>query len=423
MRSFLMLVGCSMCWSGPSAEEEWSCTPSQSALSEVSSMRVPLRGRRMLTDRESVPEYINYADLRRFPLLLECTAQQGLPLTALLKPLFEPAQDSCSKTSQCSEESKLQSIFDTPGAVLLRGLPLANASDLSKLLHDLGTSDMPYTGGVAPRSEVSKGVMQASIEPASVTIEPHWEMSYAADYPQILLFFCSRRPQKAGEGLTPITDGRAVLRRLRELGIAQVFQERGVLYCFHYPSKYDASTDFATFVWQVVFGTDSREEVDAFLHRRQKQYPSLRWTWIDNGNVGAESLEYTFRAEAIALHSTGEQVWFNQITSMHRSYFHSHATFPSLLEVPVPFGPENDLLYPFDTSFGDGEEIPGETVRIMREVYWNHTQVFQWEPGDLLILDNMAAAHGRMDYEDSGERELFVSLLSPYSSRPDKNRV
>merc|ERR1712039_160901 len=85
--------------------------------------------------------------------------------------------------------------------------------------------------------------------------------------------------------------------------------------------------------------TESKEEVETFLTARQRDFPSLNWTWVEPVPGGPQALEYTFRKPAVVPHphSLGEQVWFNQITSMHRSYFHAHATFPDLLDVPVPF--------------------------------------------------------------------------------------
>lgn len=399
-------------------ESGWRC-PENDSDHETQSpdSGVLLRGRRMLTDRESVPLTIPYADLKKFPRLFSCSQNESASdsLVDLLKPLIE----SSPKANDRNVPNTFN-IFQSSGAILVRGLPFTNSSGLSEFLDHLNVSTMPYTGGTAGRDELAKGVFNTGADHPSVTIEPHWEMSYAPVFPHIVFFFCHRRPAAKfnGEGLTPITDGRAVLQTLRQMGIAQIFEQRGVLYRFYYPSKFDESP-FSIFSWEQQFRTVNKEEVESFLAGLKRDYLSLQWSWVQTSPGGPLALEYSFRTEAMVQHpnSPGEQVWFNQITAIHRSYWHAHANFPDLLDVPVPFvgdsGEACHRRYPIDTSYGDGGEIPKEIIRTLRQVYWNHTVVFQWEEGDLLMLDNMVAAHGRMDYDPTiMTRELFVSLLT-----------
>jgi len=416
MATFVALAAALLIIPLAGADFGWECSPPDPEHGRHSpGAGVPLRGRRMLTDRMAVSEVLPYADFTRFPKALSCYQHENASTSVadVLRPILGLSPGVCGNSP-----GRIESIFQSSGAVLLRGLPLDNASALSRLLRDVNVTTMAYTGGVAPRGEVEKGVMQASVEPPNLVMEPHWEMSYAPQFPHVIFFFCNRRPAKDGEGLTPVADGRAVLRSLRELGIAQTFEERGVLYRFFYPSRHDNSSLFGAFVWEIAFRTESTEEVDAFLSKRQASFPSLQWRWLQAAPGEPLALEYTLRREAVLTHpkSLKEQVWFNQITSMHRSYFHSHPTFPDLLEEPVPFeggaGERSVRRYPFDTAFGDGDEIPEETIRTIRQVYWNHTVTFQWEEGDLLILDNMVAAHGRMDYDSQQyEREMLVSIM------------
>jgi alpha-ketoglutarate-dependent taurine dioxygenase len=39
---------------------------------------------------------------------------------------------------------------------------------------------------------------------------------------------------------------------------------------------------------------------------------------------------------------------------------------------------------------------------------WSHSVGFQWEAGDMLIMDNIAVAHARLDFE--GDRRMWVSM-------------
>ena len=46
----------------------------------------------------------------------------------------------------------------------------------------------------------------------------------------------------------------------------------------------------------------------------------------------------------------------------------------------------------------------------IRAVTWQLAVGFEWQEGDMLVLDNFAAAHARMSYQ--GDREMFIALLN-----------
>jgi len=47
----------------------------------------------------------------------------------------------------------------------------------------------------------------------------------------------------------------------------------------------------------------------------------------------------------------------------------------------------------------------------VREAYRKATVLFSWQPGDLLLLDNMQVAHGRTPY--TGNRKILVAMADP----------
>lgn len=301
-------------------------------------------------------------------------------------------------------------------------------------------------------------------------------MSYAPQSPDLIFFFCVRSPEEYGEpldGLTPITDGAAVLEELRSLGLDQKFREKEVRYRYFYRSAEDPRGTPRFNSWQQAFRVSGRGEVDAFFQsQRQAGFPNLEWSWLppplSEGEAGATagraaegkgegeakrppagaedttgaglheqeepstasasvgqpdpetfSLQYHFRAPAVSTHPrTGREIWFNQATSMHRSYFHSHPLFPDLNATAVPYpsassagGPAREWEYPFDTAYGDGEEIEEQVLTSLRRIYWKHAVAVPWRPGDLLVLDNRVAAHARLSYEDIEKRKIVVALV------------
>eukprot|EP01051_Picozoa_sp_SAG22_P024972 SAG22_NODE_7177_length_767_cov_0.932635_2_plen_52_part_00 len=46
----------------------------------------------------------------------------------------------------------------------------------------------------------------------------------------------------------------------------------------------------------------------------------------------------------------------------------------------------------------------------IRAVTWQLARGFEWQVGDMLVLDNYAVAHARMSY--LGEREMFIAMLN-----------
>jgi alpha-ketoglutarate-dependent taurine dioxygenase len=53
-------------------------------------------------------------------------------------------------------------------------------------------------------------------------------------------------------------------------------------------------------------------------------------------------------------------------------------------------------------------------ISYLRRLAWEHAVGFEWEPGDLLVLDNWVAMHGRLGFEEAyaGERQMYIALAN-----------
>ena len=70
---------------------------------------------------------------------------------------------------------------------------------------------------------------------------------------------------------------------------------------------------------------------------------------------------------------------------------------------------------PRNARFGDYSPIPDRDLQQIREAYNQSKLVFPWRAGDVLLLDNMRMAHGRLPY--TGPREVAVCMAGPISAR------
>jgi hypothetical protein len=61
------------------------------------------------------------------------------------------------------------------------------------------------------------------------------------------------------------------------------------------------------------------------------------------------------------------------------------------------------------TTYGDGSPVDDDDLDDLYMTFDGLTQSVRWQDGDLMLVDNLATAHGRNPYE--GERDLQVALL------------
>jgi alpha-ketoglutarate-dependent taurine dioxygenase len=106
---------------------------------------------------------------------------------------------------------------------------------------------------------------------------------------------------------------------------------------------------------------------------------------------------------ATAVHPvTGEEIWFNQADGFHPSGLDAQ-TYAELIAI---CGSEE--AFRLNVSYGDGSPIEREALHQVREIIRRETIPHGWRKGDILVLDNMLAAHGRMPF--SGPRKIALAM-------------
>jgi alpha-ketoglutarate-dependent taurine dioxygenase len=149
--------------------------------------------------------------------------------------------------------------------------------------------------------------------------------------------------------------------------------------------------------WRSVFQTEDRARVEEHCHAS-----GIELEWKEGDRLRTKAV----RRAATRHPLTGEMVWFNHATFFHVSTLSEEIRRALLEELAV-----EDL--PANTCYGDGEAIEPGVLDHLRACYAAEMVRFQWQQGDLLMLDNMLVAHGRDPF--TGDRKILVGMSHPQS--------
>ncbi len=273
------------------------------------------------------------------------------------------------------------------GALLFRNFQVNEVEDFGRFAAAVSPKRLDYVYGSTPRSSLGDRIFTATEYPAAQEIPLHNENSYQSEWP-LRLALCCLTPAASG-GATPIADMRRVCARLGE-ALLDNFELRRVRYVRHYRPYVDVP-------WQQVFQTDSRDELARFCDLHE-----INHEWLDE-----QTLRTSQRCQGTARHPvTGERVLFNQAHLFHVSSVGAHGA-RLLIE---RFG--SDRL-PRQSYYGDGGELPLESLEAVRDAFRAEAVDFAWQAGDVLLLDNMQVAHGRRSFK--GTRKVIAALMDPHS--------
>ena len=83
-------------------------------------------------------------------------------------------------------------------------------------------------------------------------------------------------------------------------------------------------------------------------------------------------------------------------------------------------GAVDDREFPLDINalYGDGRPIEESALREVRAAYAAAAAPVAWHRGDLLLVDNMLAAHGRAAF--TGPRKVVVAMADSCDAGADK---
>jgi hypothetical protein len=213
-------------------------------------------------------------------------------------------------------------------------------------------------------------------------------MSYSHNWPTKIWFYCVN-PAELG-GATPIADDREIIKRI-DPKIKEKFIRKNVMYVRNYGEGVDLS-------WQDVFQTTDKANVEEYCHRHHTEFE-----WKSGNRLKTRQVR-----QAVVTHpKTGDTVWFN-----HAHMFHISNVEPATREALLAEFALEDL--PRNAFYGDGSVIETSVLDVIRGVYQESAIRFTWQKGDILLLDNFLASHGRDPYV--GPRKIVVAMAELFSN-------
>lgn len=320
-------------------------------------------------------QHVNTSELVEFGALNG--SGKPFPLVARSRvPEFDPISWATAN------RERIDQLMLEHGALLFRGFALNSPEQFRQFAIALSDELLEFSERAAPRIEVAQRVYTSTEYPAEYPIPLHHENAFAYKWPMKVFFYCQLPAQSGGE--TPIADDQRFF-ELLDPEVRERFRAKQIMYVRNYGIGVDLP-------WQEVFQTNDRTIVEAYCHSA-----GMRCEWL-----GPDRLHTTRISPAIIPHlRTGKDVWFN-----HAHLFHISNLEGRLRELfSREFCPED---FPRIINYGDGTPIENSVLSHIRETYTKVAVRFAWQPHDVLLLDNMAVAHGREPFV--GERKTLIIM-------------
>jgi alpha-ketoglutarate-dependent taurine dioxygenase len=274
-------------------------------------------------------------------------------------------------------KQELSELLTKHGAILLRNFGINDTSEFELFARSVSPNLQDYIVHVPIPKTKQKGRLYDY--PDNRPIPMHNENAYTQSWPNVLLFFCGM-PAEEG-GYTPIANSVNVLSRL-DPNFVHKCETEGIKYIRYYYDEPGLN-------WK----NDFQERIENDCHKN-----GMTCEWLE----GQPTLKTAQVCQATTIHpQTKQKVWFNQ----------AHLFHPTILSVEdkermrqfIGNGP-----FPRHACFGNGEEIEEEDIQSVMKAYEEEKIPFQWQKGDILILDNILMAHSRTPF--AGKREIAVAM-------------
>ncbi|GHO80007.1 syrP protein [Ktedonobacter sp. SOSP1-85] len=322
-------------------------------------------------------EGINLADFN-LTKASHLSEQEPLPL------VVQPTTSGVNLASWAGNNREyIQNELAKYGAILFRDFTINSPAKFEEFaLAASETGELFDEYGDLPRDDPGAKVYHSTPYPADKSILFHNESSHTHRWPMKIMFYCVKAAE--GRGATPIIDCRKAYQEL-DPALIQRMTEKKLMYVRNFIDGLDVS-------WQQFFQTSDKQQVEEYCRKAD-----IDFEWKSNKHLTTRQL-----CPAVLPHPrTGEMLFFNQIQLHHFSCLD-----PDVRNSMLSIFREEDL--PRNVYYGDGSRIEDSVVAEISELYERIAVRFQWQAGDVIMLDNMRIAHARDPFD--GTRKILVAM-------------
>ena len=282
---------------------------------------------------------------------------------------------------------EVKALLAAQGAVLLRNFADSDNDDLAEaVLGRIGNELLDDAYWSTPRKGVKGKTFTATEMVPNRTIALHSEMAYMPAWPRLVAFHALIVAETGGE--TTVCDIDAASALMGD--VAAKFAGQDIIYQRSFHKGIDIP-------WQTAFRTEDRADVDEVAARN-----GMTVRWLDNGVLQTEH-----RAQGTVADEAGRPLWFNQA-----HVFHASSLGPARAQLEKLVGADK---LPRNAIFADRSPIPDADMAKVQDAVNTTTCAMAWQPGDVLVLDNMRFAHGRAPF--TGARKLHVAMADAQTVR------
>lgn len=270
------------------------------------------------------------------------------------------------------------------GAILFRDFEVSRPEQFRAAFCNLVGDPLNYIERSSPRTQIAGRIYTSTEYPPERAIFLHNEQSYNVNFPRYIAFFC-QAPAHSG-GATPLADTRRVLHNI-DPELRRELHRTGYCYVRNFGGR-------LRMTWQHAFDVTHASALETYCREN-----AIDFEWLGvRGGPGLRTRQTRF---VIAQHPvTHELAWFN-----HLAFFHSSSADADIRQL---LSEVCGADLPHATCSPDQVPFKDEWIRDIRSAYTGQEQTFEWQAGDVLLVDNILVAHGRRPF--TGPRTVLVAM-------------
>ncbi len=280
--------------------------------------------------------------------------------------------------------SLLQRELGETGALLFRGFPIVDAESYDAFFSSFGYDNFTYKESLsnAVRINHTEYVFTANEAPKDVEIFLHNEMAQTPIFPSIISLFCQAAAEQGGE--TAVSRSDKIYQQLYNAHpqATDQLEKLGIKYTTQMPAD-DSPESGQGRSWKGTLGVDNKQQAEDKLSKL-----GYSWQWNDDYSLSAQ----TGALPAIKVLADGRKVFFNQIVAAYMGWKGAKENPASVL------------------CLGDDSEFSREFLDSIAKIAQQQAFNIEWQDGDVAIVDNLLAMHGRLPYSGERKRKVLVVL-------------